>query len=121
MQKEIEKYVNTQKFGKLELVDREIFYISFNTRDNQIKLDSTPCIESNTPITSSPKSIKKKTIITSKTFIANLISFQTITTAIIKIKNIAHNGSVAPNRVTETTSISFKPKNNIVNVSYNSF
>ena len=34
MQKEIEKYVNSQKFGKLELVDKEIFYISFNTRDN---------------------------------------------------------------------------------------
>lgn len=34
MQKEIEKYGSTQKFGKLELVDKEIFYISFNTRDN---------------------------------------------------------------------------------------
>jgi len=34
MQKEVEKYNNVQKFGKLELVDKEIFYISFNTRDN---------------------------------------------------------------------------------------
>ncbi len=33
MQK-VEQYTNTQKFGKLELVDKEIFYISFNTRDN---------------------------------------------------------------------------------------
>jgi len=34
MLKETEKYNNIQKFGKLELVDKEIFYISFNTRDN---------------------------------------------------------------------------------------
>jgi len=25
---------NKKNFGKLELVDKEIFYISFNTRDN---------------------------------------------------------------------------------------
>lgn len=25
---------NERRFGKLELVDREIFFISFNTRDN---------------------------------------------------------------------------------------
>jgi len=29
-----EKYENTQRFGKLELVDKEMFFISFNTRDN---------------------------------------------------------------------------------------
>jgi len=29
-----EKNGNGQRFGKLELVDKEIFYISFNTRDN---------------------------------------------------------------------------------------
>ena len=29
-----EKYLSGNKLGKLELVDREIFYISFNTRDN---------------------------------------------------------------------------------------
>ena len=29
-----EKNINGHRFGKLELVDREIFYISFNTRDN---------------------------------------------------------------------------------------
>jgi len=34
MREEIERYINGQKFGKLELVDKEIFYISFNTRDN---------------------------------------------------------------------------------------
>jgi hypothetical protein len=34
MQKIIEKYVHPQKFGKLELVDKEIFFISFNSRDN---------------------------------------------------------------------------------------
>jgi hypothetical protein len=28
------KYLSGHKFGKLELVDKEIFYISFNTRDN---------------------------------------------------------------------------------------
>ncbi len=28
------KNIIGQKFGKLELVDKEIFYISFNTRDN---------------------------------------------------------------------------------------
>jgi len=28
------KYLNGHKFGKLELVDKEIFFISFNTRDN---------------------------------------------------------------------------------------
>ncbi|ENO12413.1 hypothetical protein MBGDC06_00071 [Thermoplasmatales archaeon SCGC AB-539-C06] len=26
--------LNGQRFGKLELVDREIFFISFNRRDN---------------------------------------------------------------------------------------
>jgi len=30
---EIAKHANVPKFGKLELVDKEIFYISFNTRD----------------------------------------------------------------------------------------
>ncbi len=34
MQEKLERYINNQKFGKLELVDREIFYLSFNTRDN---------------------------------------------------------------------------------------
>ena len=29
-----EKKIFEQKFGKLELVDKEIFFISFNTRDN---------------------------------------------------------------------------------------
>ena len=29
-----EKYLSGTRFGKLELVDKEIFYISFNTRDN---------------------------------------------------------------------------------------
>jgi len=29
-----EKNTNTSRFGRLELVDKEIFYISFNTRDN---------------------------------------------------------------------------------------
>jgi hypothetical protein len=29
-----EKYLSGTTFGKLELVDKEIFYISFNTRDN---------------------------------------------------------------------------------------
>ena len=29
-----EKNINGQRFGKLELVDKEIFYIAFNTRDN---------------------------------------------------------------------------------------
>jgi len=28
-----ERYSNKNRFGKLELVDKEIFYISFNTRD----------------------------------------------------------------------------------------
>jgi len=28
------KYKNELKLGKLELVDKEIFYLSFNTRDN---------------------------------------------------------------------------------------
>jgi hypothetical protein len=26
--------INKPRFGKLELVDKDIFYISFNTRDN---------------------------------------------------------------------------------------
>jgi len=30
---ELKEKVNGQRFGKLELVDKEIFYISFNTRD----------------------------------------------------------------------------------------
>jgi hypothetical protein len=30
----IERNNSGMKFGKLELVDREIFYLSFNTRDN---------------------------------------------------------------------------------------
>ena len=34
MLENIEKYANGQRFGKLELVDKEIFFISFNTRDN---------------------------------------------------------------------------------------
>jgi len=35
MQEYEEKMLNVQQhFGKLELVDRTIFYISFNTRDN---------------------------------------------------------------------------------------
>ena len=29
-----ERNVNNQRLGKLELVDREFFFISFNTRDN---------------------------------------------------------------------------------------
>ena len=29
----IESNLSGQKFGKLELVDKEIFYLSFNTRD----------------------------------------------------------------------------------------
>jgi len=29
-----EKYIGKHRAGKLELVDREIFFISFNTRDN---------------------------------------------------------------------------------------
>jgi len=29
-----ERYINKNRFGKLELVDREIYFISFNTRDN---------------------------------------------------------------------------------------
>jgi len=29
-----DKYQNTPQFGKLELVDREMFFISFNNRDN---------------------------------------------------------------------------------------
>ena len=29
-----EKYINRNRFGKLELVDKEIFFISFNMRDN---------------------------------------------------------------------------------------
>ena len=29
-----ERKVYEQKFGKLELVDKEIFFVSFNTRDN---------------------------------------------------------------------------------------
>jgi hypothetical protein len=29
-----DKHTNGYKFGKLELVDKEFFYISFNTRDN---------------------------------------------------------------------------------------
>ena len=28
------RYVNSHDFGKLELVDKEIFFISFNRRDN---------------------------------------------------------------------------------------
>jgi len=28
------KLIEGKRFGKLELVDREIFYLSFNTRDN---------------------------------------------------------------------------------------
>ena len=34
MLEKLDRYINNRKFGKLELVDREIFYISFNTRDN---------------------------------------------------------------------------------------
>ena len=34
MLNEIEKNINGSRFGKLELIDRELFYISFNTRDN---------------------------------------------------------------------------------------
>jgi len=30
----INKILNKGRLGKLELVDKEIFYISFNTRDN---------------------------------------------------------------------------------------
>ena len=33
MIEKLERYINNNKFGKLELVDKEIFYISFNTRD----------------------------------------------------------------------------------------
>ena len=33
MLENIEKVTNGQRFGKLELVDKEIFFISFNTRD----------------------------------------------------------------------------------------
>ena len=29
----IDQNLSGQKFGKLELVDKEIFYLSFNTRD----------------------------------------------------------------------------------------
>ncbi len=29
-----ERLINKNRLGKLELVDKEIFYISFNTRDN---------------------------------------------------------------------------------------
>jgi len=29
-----ERKLNEHSFGKLELVDKEIFFISFNTRDN---------------------------------------------------------------------------------------
>jgi hypothetical protein len=29
-----DRNLNRYNFGKLELVDKEIFYISFNTRDN---------------------------------------------------------------------------------------
>jgi hypothetical protein len=29
-----ERKPNEHRFGKLELVDKEIFFISFNTRDN---------------------------------------------------------------------------------------
>jgi len=34
MPENIDGYLGKNRFGKLELVDREIFYISFNTRDN---------------------------------------------------------------------------------------
>lgn len=34
MLEELIRYLNRDKFGKLELVDKEIFFISFNTRDN---------------------------------------------------------------------------------------
>ena len=34
MLEKLDRYINNTKFGKLELVDKEIFYISFNTRDN---------------------------------------------------------------------------------------
>jgi len=34
MLEKIEPYINGQRLRKLELVDKEIFYISFNTRDN---------------------------------------------------------------------------------------
>jgi hypothetical protein len=34
MLEKVQKYLTGTKFGKLELVDKEIFYISFNTRDN---------------------------------------------------------------------------------------
>lgn len=34
MLNELEKNINGPRFGKLELIDRELFYISFNTRDN---------------------------------------------------------------------------------------
>jgi len=33
MQNEIEKNINGPRFGRLELIDKELFYISFNTRD----------------------------------------------------------------------------------------
>jgi hypothetical protein len=33
MQEKIEKNINSPRFGRLELIDKELFYISFNTRD----------------------------------------------------------------------------------------
>ena len=108
MREEIERYINGQKFGKLELVDKEIFYISFNTRDNETTPAIKFCIYSNTPSRSNPNNITKNTITISSIFIANLISFHNIKTAIIKIKNSAHKGISVPNNTIPTQSIFIK-------------
>ena len=96
MQESEVKYQSGHKFGKLELVDKEIFYISFNTRDNQI-IVTIPCIKSNIPKQSNPNSIMKNTMMIRSILIANFNSFHTMITATIPMRKKAHSGMVVPN------------------------
>ena len=88
------KYVSTHNFGKLELVDKDIFFISFNRRDNQRKLLRNSCKILKTPRKSRPNNIKNATININKIFSANLTSFHAINTIIIPINNITHKGKL---------------------------
>lgn len=97
MLKKLERYLSNQKFGKLELVDREIFYISFNTRDNWLKLEIIFFIISNTPKKSRQNSMIKKMIIKIKILNVNLIIAHNIITPIINIRETNQKGSILPN------------------------
>ena len=97
MIKKLERYLSNQKFGKLELVDREIFYISFNTRDNWLKLEMIFFIISNTPKKSRQKSMTKKMIIKIKILNVNLIITHNSIKPIINIRKTNQMGSIFPN------------------------